>query len=82
VPCCTVRFVSFIDIVLCVYMVNCLSFNIGDFWRIVCGAVCFCRDAFPLVMLSRSFFPPVFAFAVFVCVLGGARCFRVIIGKI
>lgn len=44
------RFIAFSAIVLLLICLDCLSFNIGGFWRVVCGALCFCRVAFPLVM--------------------------------
>ena len=61
---------------------DCLSSIIGDFWLVVCGALCVCRVAIPLVMRSRSFFSPVFAFPVFVRVLGGVLRFRALCGEI
>ena len=66
-------------VVRLVLLCYCLSLNIGGFWRVVCGALRFCRVAFPLVMLSRSIFSPLLAFRVFGCVLVGVFAFNAIV---
>lgn len=60
----------------------CFPSVVASFWCVVRGALCFCRVAFPLVMLSRLNFSPVLAFRVFVGVIGGVRGFRALCGKI
>ena len=54
---------------------------VACFWGVVCGCVCLCRVAFPLVMLSRSIFSLVLAFGVFVGVIGGVCGFRALCGE-
>lgn len=74
------RSIAFCAIVLCVYVVYCLSSVVARFWGIVRDALCVCRVAFPLVMLSGSIFSPLLAFLPLGCVLDRARGFNAIRG--
>ena len=62
--------------------VDCLSSVVACFCGFVACALCFCRVAFPLVMLSRLNFSLVLAFGVFVGVLVWVFGFRALCGKI
>lgn len=56
------RCIAFIDIVLCVLWLNCLSVNTGDSGRVLVVVSCFRGCAFPLVMLYGLIFSLVLAF--------------------
>lgn len=65
-----------------VLLCYCLSLNIGGFWRVVCGALRFCRVAFLLVVLSRLKFSLLLAFGGVGGVLVWSFGFRALCGKI